>query len=99
AGRIAFHRISTEAGMTPRKRWFIIAGLLVSTLVAAAWVHNAPEDEGADIIAVGPDKVSSQSSSTAPRPGTRGEHKTSVSAGTAQINVDKLIARDPGALV
>ncbi|HXF15416.1 MAG TPA: hypothetical protein VN496_00340 [Burkholderiales bacterium] len=85
--------------MTPRKRWFIIAGLLVSTIVAAAWVHNAPEDEGADIVAVVPDKVASQSASTASRPGTRGENKTPLSARTPQVNVDKLLARDPGALV
>jgi hypothetical protein len=85
--------------MTPRKRWFVIAGLMVSTLVAAAWVHNAPQDTGSDIVSAVAEKASSRTDSVASVVAKPGERPTSASSGTPQVNLDKLTARDAGAPV
>jgi hypothetical protein len=79
--------------MTPRKRWFVIAGLMASTLVAAAWVHNAPDDKGVDIVAAVADKASARRDSGASPVAKAGERHTSSSSGN-QVNLDKLTARD-----
>jgi len=84
--------------MTPRKRWFVIAGLMVITLVAAAWVHNAPDDNAADIVAAVADKASSRASSAAPPIAEPGERHTSPSSGS-HVDLDKLTARDADAPV
>jgi hypothetical protein len=85
--------------MTPRRRWFIIAGLMISTLVAAAWVHNAPGDKSADIVAAVAEKTSSRTDSAASLIAEPGERQTSASYGTPQVNLDRLTARDAGAPV
>src|SRR4051812_10801225 len=79
--------------MTPRKRWFVIAGLMVSTLVAAAWVHNTPDDKDADIVAAVADKASSRPDSGASPTAEAGERRTSSSSGN-QVNLDNLTAPD-----
>jgi hypothetical protein len=85
--------------MTPRKRWFVIAGLMVSTLVAAAWVHNAPDDKSADIVAAVAEKTSSRTDSAASLVVEPGQRQTSASSGTPQVNLDRLTTRDAGAPV
>ena len=84
--------------MTPRKRWFVIAGLMVSTLVAAAWVHNAPDDTDADIVAAVADKPS-RTDSFASEIAEGNERRIRTSTGTPHVNLDKLSARDAGATV
>jgi hypothetical protein len=84
--------------MTPRKRWFVIAGLMVSTLVAAAWVHNAPDDKAADIVAAVADKAPSRASSAAPPIAEPGERHTAPPSGS-QVDLGKLTARDADAPV
>jgi hypothetical protein len=85
--------------MTPRKRWFVIAGLMVSTLVAAAWVHNAPDDKGTDIVAAVAEKASSKTDSSASPVAEPGERHASATSGTPQVNLDRLTTRDAGAPV
>jgi hypothetical protein len=71
---------------------------MVSTLVAAAWVHNAPDDRGADIVAAVSDKAFSRPDPGASASAETGERHTKSSSGS-QVHLDKLTARDAGALV
>jgi len=90
--------------VTPAHRWVVIAGLLATTLAAAAWVRNSNDDPDVEVVGAGSRGKKEQARSPASGPvqadASRG---TSPQNGTrpanARINLDKLATRNPGELV
>jgi hypothetical protein len=82
----------------------VIAGLLATTLAAAAWVRNSNDDPDVEVVGAGSRGKKEQARSPASGPvqadASRG---TSPQNGTrpanARINLDKLATRNPGELV
>ena len=87
--------------MTSGRRWMVIGGLLATTLAAAAWVHNAPDDADSEVIAAVPaaKERTTPAGSSQPDSSRRSASQNGARAATPHLNLDKLNSRSPGELV